>query len=66
MSLNINEKHLPRDEYFPNSTPKDTIYLHHTAGSHRPDWAIDWWNKDRTKTGNKIRVGTSYVKRPKN
>jgi len=61
MSLKIIEKHLPNAEYFPNSTPKDTIYLHHTAGSHRPDWVIDWWNKDRSRSGNKIRVGTSYV-----
>lgn len=61
MDLKIIEKHLSNGEYFEESTPKDSIYLHHTAGSHRPDWAIDWWNKDRTKSGNKIRVGTSYV-----
>jgi len=61
MSLDITKKHLSSGEYFANSTPKDTIYLHHTAGSHRPDWVIDWWNKDRSKNGNKIRVGTSYV-----
>lgn len=48
-------------EYFATSTPKDTIYLHHTAGSHRPDWVVDFWNTDRDKSGNRIRVATSYV-----
>lgn len=54
-------KHLETTEYFPIKTAKDTIYLHHTEGSHRPDWVIDFWNKDRDKSGGKIRVATSYV-----
>jgi hypothetical protein len=53
--------HLDISEYFQSKTTKDTIYLHHTAGSHRPDWTIDSWNRDRTDTGNKVRVATSYV-----
>lgn len=53
--------HLDENEYFQSKTTKDTIYLHHTAGSHRPDWTIDSWNRDRTDTGNKVRVATSYV-----
>ena len=57
----ISEKHLSPTEYFPSKTAKDTIYLHHTAGSHRPDWVIDGWNKDLDKQGNKIRVATSFV-----
>jgi hypothetical protein len=54
-------KHLQNTEYSPTRTPKDTIYLHHTAGSHRPDWVIDAWSQDKDKTGNRIRVATSYV-----
>lgn len=61
MSLKIIKNHLPQDEYFPSYTPKDSIYLHHTAGSHRPDWTIHSWNKDRSKSGNKIRIATSFV-----
>jgi hypothetical protein len=59
MELNINQ--LSNTEYFQSKTIKDTIYLHHTAGSHRPDWTIDAWNRDRTSSGNKVKVATSYV-----
>lgn len=55
------QKHLEKTEYFETPTAKDTIYLHHTAGSHRPDWVIDCWNTDRSESGQKIRVATSYV-----
>ena len=54
-------KHLDINEYFPSKTTKDTIYLHHTAGSHRPDWTVDAWNRDRSELGNKVKVATSYV-----
>jgi hypothetical protein len=57
----INKHNLSDGEYFPNATPKDTIYLHHTEGSHRPDLTIDYWDKDRNSTGNKVRVSTAYV-----
>jgi hypothetical protein len=57
----ITQKHLSNTEYFPAKTSKDTIYLHHTAGSHRPDWVIDGWNQDSDGRGNKIRIATSYV-----
>jgi len=61
MSLEIIKHHLPTTEYFQSSTPKDTIYLHHTAGGHSPASVINWWNVDRTNAGNRIRVATSYV-----
>lgn len=59
--VEFNIKHLDNNEYFPSRTTKDTIYLHHTAGSHRPDWTIDAWNRDRSATGNKVKIATSYV-----
>ena len=59
--VEFNTKHLDINEYFPSKTTKDTIYLHHTAGSHRPDWTIDAWNRDRSELGNKVKVATSYV-----
>jgi hypothetical protein len=59
--MEIIKNHLPSDEYFPNKTEKDTIILHHTAGSHRPDWVINAWDKDRSKGGKPSRVGTHYV-----
>ena len=36
----IKQQYLEGDEYYSNKTNKKTIVLHHTAGSHRPDWVI--------------------------
>ena len=52
---------LPVGEYYADIRKKDTIYIHHTAGGHRPDWTIDGWKADSTKTGGKLCVGTTYV-----
>lgn len=52
---------LPVGEYYADIRKKTTIYLHHTAGGHRPDWTIDGWKHDRTKTGDKLAVATTYV-----
>jgi hypothetical protein len=61
MALSIKSFPLEIGEYSTEKITKDTIYLHHTAGSHRPDWTIAGWNSDRTKSGGKLRVATSYV-----
>lgn len=47
--------------YYKEEFPKHQIYIHHTAGGHRPDWTIDGWEHDRTKKNNKLAVGTAYV-----
>lgn len=64
---------LDSDEYYREETPKNTIWLHHTAGGSRPDWTIGSWEKDYKKdengqpvfdeNGNNIslRVGTQFV-----
>lgn len=71
--LVIHDHIMSDDEYIKEETKKDTIFLHHTAGSSRPDWSINGWEKDyiKDKSGNPIlgedgliqplRVGTSYV-----
>lgn len=51
---------LDKDEWMNQYTEKDTIYLHHTAGLHRPDYTIGWWNRDN-KPGKLRRVATSFV-----
>jgi hypothetical protein len=61
MALDIREKPLPPDEYVREEVPKNAIYLHHTAGGHRPDWVVDGWMADRTADGKKSRVATAYV-----
>ncbi len=57
----VKDKILEDGEYYKEIVEKDTIYLHATAGSHRPDWTIDGWEFDKTKTGGKLAVGTAYV-----
>lgn len=48
-------------EYHKEITKKDTIYLHHTAGSHRPDYSINGWETDKNKAGGQLAVATSYL-----
>lgn len=52
---------LPKEEYYSEVTPKNTIYLHHTAGGHRPDFSINSWDKDALQDGRVLHVATSYV-----
>jgi hypothetical protein len=59
--MRIFEKLLPEDEYFTTTSEKTTIVLHHTAGSHRPDWVISSWDKDKSKGGKPLKVATHYV-----
>lgn len=59
--MKIVQNILPADEYYPELTLKNTIYLHHTAGSHRPDWSINGWDKDSLADGKPLHVATSYV-----
>lgn len=59
--MEIIKKILADGEYNKQIVPKNTIYIHHTAGSHRPDWTIDGWERDRTKNGSRLAVGTAYV-----
>jgi len=59
--MKIVDKLLPPGEFYNEVIEKDTIYIHHTAGGHRPDWTIDGWAKDRNKAGGKLPVATAYV-----
>jgi hypothetical protein len=61
MSIQIIDKILEKGEYMEEKTPKNTIFLHHTAGSHRADWTIDSWNKDRASMNARVRVATAFV-----
>ena len=59
--MNIVDYILPYGEYYADIRKKDAIFLHHTAGGHRPDWTIDGWKHDSTKTNGKLAVATAYV-----
>ena len=56
---------LQKGEYYQEIAEKIVIFLHHTAGSHRPDYVIDTWDTDDVpdKTGKKAprAVATAYV-----
>jgi len=52
---------LEKDEYYNEVFEKDTIYLHHTAGSHRADWTVASWEHDKTKQGGTSKIATAYV-----
>ena len=52
---------LESDEYYSEVYEKDTVFIHHTAGSHRPDWTVACWEHDRTKSGLSLKVATAYV-----
>ena len=59
--MEIKDMFLDIGEYFPIDFKKTIIYLHHTAGSHRPDWVINAWNKDQNEDGSTRRIATSFV-----
>jgi N-acetyl-anhydromuramyl-L-alanine amidase AmpD len=61
MALSIKNIPLNKGEYYDNETKKDTIYIHHTAGSHRPDYVVAGWNADKSKSGGQLPVATAYV-----
>lgn len=48
-------------EFYAQQTKKNSIYWHHTAGGHRPDYCIDGWEVDKTKLGGQLKVGTPWI-----
>lgn len=46
--MEIINKILEKGEYYQDVFPKTSIYIHHTAGGHRPDWVISGWDSDDT------------------
>jgi hypothetical protein len=59
--MTIKQIPLHADEYYHDKVKKTTIALHHTAGSHRPDFSINGWETDKDKAGNVLKVGTAFV-----
>jgi N-acetyl-anhydromuramyl-L-alanine amidase AmpD len=52
---------LPTTQYFPQTTEKRTIVLHHTVGGSARS-TYKWWCTDRqAATGEERRVGTAYL-----
>jgi hypothetical protein len=64
--MKVVDQILGAGEYYTDVVTKKTIYIHHTAGGHRPDWTISGWDSDDTvdkTTGKKkpLAVATAYV-----
>ncbi len=59
MALMLTDLPLTPGEWIDEVTPKDTLYIHHTAGGHDPAGVVSWW--DRDGDGARRRVGTAYV-----
>jgi hypothetical protein len=59
--MNIKKQYLEDEEYYHDIVSKKTIYLHHTAGSHRPDWVVSSWERDKTGSGGVRHIATAYV-----
>jgi len=54
--MEIIKKYLDKGQFIAEKTKKTAIILHHTAGSHRPDFTIDGWNTDTLG-----RIATHYI-----
>lgn len=59
--MDIKDIRLDLDEYFPVDFKKSTIYLHHTAGSYRPDYVAQAWNRDKYADGSTKRIATAFI-----
>ena len=59
--LDIKDIFLNSDEYYHSDYNKTTIYLHHTAGGHRPDWVVGMWDNDSNSDSSIRHVGTSFI-----
>lgn len=64
--MEIKDKLLEKGEWFDETTTKNTIYIHFTAGSHNPEATIVGWDTDdvidpTTKKKTARVVGTHFV-----
>ncbi|MEM6766720.1 MAG: peptidoglycan-binding domain-containing protein [Bacteroidota bacterium] len=60
--LGAKNQFLESNEFMSEIFEKNTIYIHHTAGSGKADGVIQWWEKDNETYGvDRYRVGTAFV-----
>lgn len=61
MNVEITKKHLEQGEYFTTKHKKNKAFIHHTAGSYRPDYTIHGWETDTNRQGNELEVATALL-----
>ena len=61
--LQVEQYYLPYGEYIDEITKKEYVFLHHTAGWHKPKNVIDSWGRDsRGKVATEFVLGGPSVK----
>ncbi len=61
--LSMQKHYLPAGEYFDGPTKKEWLFLHHTAGWHKPMEVIDGWaGDDRGPVATEFVIGGQSVK----
>lgn len=61
LNLKTTDYFLENDEYFRDIVPKDTIYLHHTAGGGNAYFVTQSWENDKRRNGESLQVATSFI-----
>ena len=61
--LQIEQYFLPKGEYLVGPTKKEYVFIHHTAGWHKPKPVVDSWGRDsRGKVATEFVLGGQSVK----
>ena len=61
--LHIEQYWLPKGEYVDEITKKEYVFLHHTAGWHKPKNVVDSWGRDsRGKVATEFVLGGQSIK----
>jgi len=61
--LQVEQYYLPHGEYIDEITKKEYVFLHHTAGWHKPKNVIDSWGRDsRGKVATEFVLGGPSIK----
>ena len=61
--LQVEQYYLPKGEYVDEITKKEYVFLHHTAGWHKPKNVVDSWGRDsRGKVATEFVLGGPSIK----
>jgi len=61
--LQVEQYYLPHGEYIDEITEKEYVFLHHTAGWHKPKQVVDSWGRDsRGKVATEFVLGGPSIK----
>ena len=61
LGIRMTDYFLENDEYFRDIVPKDTVYLHHTAGGGNAYFVTQSWENDKRRNGESLEVATAFI-----